>query len=105
MRIRLVSGLLLVLTTSVTTACGAALVVDGFKVSQAGWNDTQEKVAARFEFETKCPRTQLQLKLLQVGEEGLYGGGGWPAQVGVTGCGQSIVYVNSIGGWIANSKS
>jgi hypothetical protein len=50
----------------------------------------------------KCPKDQLQVTVLQVGDILGFGGGHNATQVGVTGCNQSVVYVWTPSGWVAN---
>jgi hypothetical protein len=87
------------------TACAAPTQVNGFKINAFLWKDAQEKVASRATFDMKCPKPQLELTVLQVGANTDFTGGKDPTQVGVTGCGQSIVYVETPSGWVANAMS
>jgi hypothetical protein len=75
--------------------------VNGFKNNQDSWNATQRDVPTRAEFDLKCPKDQLQLKLIAVSDYAPY----FATQVGVTGCGQSVVYVDTPSGWVANGAS
>jgi hypothetical protein len=93
------------LTLACTTACAAPVAVNGFKVNAMEWTDAQEKVVSRAAFDMKCAKDQLQLTVVQVGDSVDFSGGHFPQQVGVTGCGQSVVYVRSPAGWLANSSS
>jgi hypothetical protein len=93
------------LTLACAAACAAPEAVNGFKVNAMEWTEAQGKVASRAAFEMKCSRDQLQLTVVQVGDGVDFSGGHVPEQVGVTGCGQSAVYVRSPAGWLANSSS
>jgi hypothetical protein len=86
-----------------TAACAAPVQVNGFKLDAFAWKEAQEAVMPRASFDLKCPNDQLQLTVLHTTAGGL-GGGGFPSQLGVTGCGQSAVYVATPSGWIANSS-
>jgi hypothetical protein len=74
--------------------------VNGFKITEVNWAAAQKDVPTRAEFDLKCPKDQLQLKLLAV-DDRLY----YATQIGVTGCGQSVVYVDTGSGWVANAMS
>jgi hypothetical protein len=78
---------------------------DGFKLNAEQWQIDKEKLTTRAAFDTKCPKDQLKLTVL-VADPGLqFSGGGEASQVGVTACGQSVTYVHSPSGWVANAQS
>ncbi len=73
------------------TLCGCATVkVGGFTLGQGRWDSDAAVVKKRAAFEMQCPEPQLELTVLAV-----YSGTITAQQVGVTGCGQRLVYVNS----------
>jgi hypothetical protein len=102
MRSTTIPAVSLLLALAGATACAAPVEMNGFKVNAFAWKNAQEAVVPRASFDMKCPREQLQLTVLHATEDF---GGGAPTQLGVTGCGQSAVYVQTFGsGWVANSS-
>jgi hypothetical protein len=83
------------------SACGGAtrVVVDGHSVNARAWQRDREVLQARASFDMHCPASQLSFRLLDVH-------GDFVRQVGVTGCGRQLVYVdpmmNSM--WVANTE-
>ena len=57
---------------------------------------------SRAAFDLKCPESSLRIK--QINGSTSYLGTSPVGTVGVEGCGKSAVYVNSVAGWILNSK-
>jgi|HubBroStandDraft_1064217.scaffolds.fasta_scaffold325194_2 hypothetical protein len=101
MRAPMISALSLVAAAAGFSGCMPPTTqVNGFKITEVSWGAAQTDVATRAEFDMKCPKDQLQLKLLAVNDQFYYA-----TQMGVTGCGQSVVYVDTPSGWVANAMS
>lgn len=66
--------------------------------------DFDEYAMGRVLFEMKCPKEQIQVTGLNISLDQKYMALGTGAQVGVSGCGQSAVYVRTYSGWVLNSE-
>jgi hypothetical protein len=89
------------------TACAAPLEMNGFKVDRHDWQQESPNVLTRASFDMKCAKDKLELTVLAVdlARHPGFGAGEAVSQMGVTGCGQTMVYVWTPSGWVANIES
>lgn len=89
------------------SGCMAMIQVNGHTVAKDSWDQSVEKVATSAAFESSCPRSSLEMTLLEA--EGYRPGSSLkiPTKIGVTGCGQKLVYVRpaNVTTWMLNSAA
>ena len=90
------------LLLTITPACAhKTIMLDGFEIDPAPWQKDQQAIAQRASFDLNCDANSLNMKIIAIA--GAYGLADWVSQVGVSGCGQSGVYVRTQQGWLLNS--
>ena len=94
---RLAALLLVAGLAASTTACGGrTLIVNGIEVYESHWVQTTQELSARASFDLGC-NDGLQFTLFR--KLGRY-----PVEVGVSGCGQRVMYIRpNVGGYMSNS--
>ena len=74
----------------------AVITVTGVQVYERIWQQTLQEITPRATYELQCPAEQLSFSLIRK-----YGRS--PVQVGISGCGQRILYVRPIIGGVVGS--
>ena len=92
----LLGSLLAWLTVTAGCAPKPVVVVNGFDVYEHVWEETKEAIGDRMQFDTGC-EGPLSYRLFS--KHGTH-----PREVGVSGCGERLVYVRLGTGWVLNRR-
>ena len=90
------------LTLAFLSSCVTSIQSGEFSLEKEDTESSFSAVRARAEFETGCPKDQIELVVLDSSKNFV------PAvatQIGATGCGHKNVYVRSRSGWVLDSAS
>ena len=77
----------------------ATVVIDGHKIGESFWLESQKDVRSQASFVLHCPTGELTLHVLEVGTNNYPN---YPTTIGVVGCGKEAVYKRTSAGWSAN---